>query len=296
MKYSYPCLAHNTPFGRMYSRSLKGDPQYPSITTVISQEQSNRLNKWFAYVAANYVVKDPLLRRILLQSDKIDESRKLRYLLYKASNAAEYIGHAAAQRGNRVHYYCEQVARKYMGKNHEIQKALDCLEKNNEINFAHVFDKWWNDYNVKPILTEITVWNNLLGYAGTLDLVATINGKICLIDFKTKGLDKKGNLKKIDNKVVMQLLAGLHAEESLENPDTGKWRQWKYRKSVNKNYVDSAPILLGVAIGENKIKIMKANPSVMENYWNKFCTLLKLWKDTHKIYNGQKALIPILKL
>ena len=67
-----------------------------------------------------------------------------------------------------------------------------------------------------------------MGYAGTMDLVARINGRICLIDYKTKGTTRDGTVKPLDDKVVMQLVAGMKAEESLVDPAAGNWEPWKY--------------------------------------------------------------------
>ena len=90
------------------------------------------------------------------------------------------------------------------------------------------FDEWWELYDVEPIAPEITVWNKSVGYAGTLDLVARINGRICLIDYKTKGTTRDGTVKPLDDKVVMQLVAGMKAEESLVDAVAGSWEPWKY--------------------------------------------------------------------
>ncbi|MBD4642865.1 cytochrome, partial [Xanthomonas citri pv. citri] len=79
------------------------------------------------------------------------------------------------------------------------------------------------------------------GYAGTLDLVARIGGRLCLIDYKTKGTGRDGRVKALDPKVVMQLTAGLKAEESLVDPEAGTWEEWRHGQ---------AEMLLGVALGE----------------------------------------------
>lgn len=44
---------------------------------------------------------------------------------------------------------------------------------------------WWNCHDIKVIAHEISGLNTELGYGGTLDLVASINGEHYLIDFKT---------------------------------------------------------------------------------------------------------------
>ena len=67
-----------------------------------------------------------------------------------------------------------------------MKETREALAANGEEAFAARFDEWWELFHVEPIAPEITVWNKTVGYAGTLDLVARINGRTCLIDYKTK--------------------------------------------------------------------------------------------------------------
>ena len=55
-----PRLAHQTPHGRMYARSLSGLPEVPSITTVIGMEKTD-LDGWVGWMAAQSVTQDPRL-------------------------------------------------------------------------------------------------------------------------------------------------------------------------------------------------------------------------------------------
>ena len=178
-----PALAHSTELGRMYARSLQEPPKVPSITTVIGQ-QSTSLDGWIGYMAATAVAKHPDL------GSAVGNPSQLRTVVRDSSNAAEQFRDAAAARGDRVHNYCEQVALRALDRPHQIAEALDALSENGEGNFALRFDAWWEEYQVKPLAPEVTVWNDSVGYAGTLDLVATIGGKLCIIDYKTKGTDR----------------------------------------------------------------------------------------------------------
>ena len=51
-----PRLAHQTPHGRMYARSLSGLPEVPSITTVIGMERTD-LDGWIGWMAAQSVTR-----------------------------------------------------------------------------------------------------------------------------------------------------------------------------------------------------------------------------------------------
>ncbi len=261
----------------MYARSLTEAPEVPSITTVIGQ-QANTLDGWIGYMAATAMAKHPKL------ADAASSPGQLRTLVRESSNAAEQFRDAAAARGDRVHNYCEQVSLRELGLGHQLQEARDVLAKNGEEGFAAQFDAWWKEYQVKPVAPELTVWNKEVGYAGTLDLVATIGGRLCLIDYKTKGTDRNGSVKPLDDKVVMQLVAGMKAEESIVDAAAGTWEQWKYGQD---------PILLGVAIGETEVRAMRANPEVLKYHWFKFCALRRVWQTSKEAGGAGQALFPI---
>jgi len=249
----------------------------PSITTVIGQ-QAHSLDGWFSYMGASSLAADPELPAIL------GSPAKTRQAISKAAKAAEIYRDAAAERGDRVHTYCEQVALRALGRPHRMQECRDDLAAHGEQAFAARFDEWWELYRVEPLAPEITVWNKTVGYAGTLDLVARINGRICLIDYKTKGTTRDGTVKALDDKVVMQLAAGMKAEESLVDPVAGEWEPWKYGDN---------PMLLAVAIGETEVRPMRANPEILKHHWWKFCALRRVWEMSADVTAAGQALLPI---
>ena len=272
-----PALAHKTDFGRMYSRSTTELPSVPSITTVISQAPVD-LGGWFSHMAATAMAQDHRL------TEAAGNPAKLRALAKEASTAAERFRDAAALRGDRVHSYCEQVSLRALGRPHRMAEAREELRANGEEAFAARFDEWWELYQVEPVAPEITVWNAEVGYAGTLDLVARIGGRLCLIDFKTKGTDRNGQVKPMDEKVVMQLVAGMKAQESLVDAQSGTWEPWAHGDS---------PLLLGVAIGETEVRPMRANPEVLKYHWYKFCALHRLWTQETALAAAGPALRPV---
>ena len=272
-----PALAHQTSFGRMYSRRTGGLPEVPSITTVIGQAASG-MDGWIGHMAATAVVQDARL------ADSVGSPAKLRTVARDASSAAETFRDAAARRGDRVHGYCEQVALRALGKPHAAAEHRASLEEHGEGAFAARFDDWWDEYRVVPLAAEVTVWNHQVGYAGTLDLVAEIGGRLCLVDYKTKGTGRDGRVKQLDPKVVMQLAAGYKAEEMVVDAETGTWEPWKY---------GADPMLLGVAIGETEVASMMANPAVLPAYWKRFWALRQVWEANMKVEDAGIALRPI---
>lgn len=272
-----PRLAQQTPYGRMYARAEGQDPQVPSITTVIGCE-ANDLGGWYGYSAAQALVSDPQL------PDALRDARRRRTLVNYAAKAAERHRDQAAQRGDRVHDYCEQLALRAMGEEHRAEEAREELARHGEEKFADSADHWWQLYRPEPLAAEITVWNSTVGYAGTLDLVARIGGKVCLIDYKTRGTDRSGRVKAPDAKVVTQLVAGLKAEESLVDAATGTWEPWAY---------GDADLLMAVAIGETEAMTVQASTEHLPVHWFKFCALAKVWSRAAELTQAGTQLRPI---
>lgn len=257
-----PRLATQTEYGRMYARSVDGTPEVPSITTVIGQ-QAIDLGGWHGYMAAKAALEDDRFLRA-------GRSTGLKHAVIRdAASAAERYRDQAAARGDRVHQYCENVALRAMGREHEVEASRETLMLHNEGAWADRFDEWWQTYRPEPLAPEVTVWNHTVGYAGTLDLVARIGGRVCILDYKTKGTDRKGRVKALDQKVIMQLVAGVKAEESLVDPETGEWQEWPW---------SDAPVLLGVALGETEVRAQQANPQLLKPNWFQFCALRKVWE------------------
>jgi hypothetical protein len=257
-----PRLATQTEHGRMYARSVGGEPEVPSITTVIGQYAQD-LGGWHGYMAAKAALEDDRAMRA-------SRSVGLKHAVIRdAAAAAERYRDQAAARGDRVHNYCENVALRAMDMDHAVDDAREELRQYGESAWADRFDEWWDLYAPEPLAAEVTIWNRTVGYAGTLDLVAKIGGRVCIIDYKTKGTDRKNRVKPLDTKVIMQLVAGVKAEEALADPDTGHWVDWEF---------GDAPVLLGVALGETEVKPQQANPDLLKHNWFKFCALRKVWE------------------
>ncbi|MGM7667207.1 cytochrome [Microbacterium sp. A93] len=272
-----PQLAHQTDYGRMYARNLTGVPEVPSITTVIAQQNTD-LSGWVGHMAATAVIEDPRLPQA------VGSRPQLKTVAKQASNAAERFRDEAAARGDRVHNYAEQVGLRALGRPHEMAPMREVLAEHGEAAYADRFDEWWDLFDVRPLATELTVWNHTVGYAGTLDLVASIGGRICIVDYKTKGTGRDGRVKPLDAKVVMQLVAGLKAEESLVDPAAGTWEPWQY---------GDAPVLLGVAVGQTEVVAHQANPQVLPDHWRKFWALRQVWGYSQAAEGAGPALRPL---
>lgn len=276
-----PALAHATDFGRMYARRLGEDPQVPSITTVIGMQSAN-LDGWAGYLAAQTLAGHDGLPAA------VGRPEAMRPLVREAASAAERYREAAAARGDRVHAFAEQIALRALGREHDLASAREQLAEHGETAFADCFEQWWQQYAVRPLAPEVTIWNHTVGYAGTLDLVAEIAGRLCLIDFKTKGLDRYGQVKALDPRVVMQLTAAMKAEEMLLDAAQGSWQPWAFPQEYGQE-----PLLLAVALSEREVVLQRANPNVLASHWYKFCSLHRLWQRHREAALAGPALLPV---
>lgn len=272
-----PQLAEQTEYGRMYARSVAAHPEVPSITTVLSCAALD-LGGWHGWSAAQAVISDDRL------AQAIGSPPRLRDIARQAAGAADRHRDRSALRGDRVHDYAEQLALRAMDREHRVDEARELLAAHGERAYADRFDEWWQLYAPQPLAAEVTVWNATVGYAGTLDLVARIGGRLCLIDYKTKGTDRAGRVKAMDAKVVTQLVAGLKAEEQLVDAQAGTWEPWKYGQ---------AELLLGVAVGETEVVAQQAAPEVLESHWYKFCALRRVWAQDTRLAAGPAQLRPV---
>lgn len=234
---------------------------------------------WAGHMAATELVNDSRL------PGAVGSPAQLRTLARSASSAAERFRDAAAARGDRVHAYAEQVALAALGRSDaDPDGAHAVLAEHGETRFADRFDEWWELYGITPLAAEVTVWNHTVGYAGTLDLVAEVGGRICLLDFKTKGLTRDGRAKPLSESVVMQLVAGMRAEEMLVDAAEGTWQPWPYQDEA---------MLLAVAISEAEVVPVQASPEVLPAHWRKFWALRQVWEHSRVVTEAGRALRPI---
>jgi hypothetical protein len=92
-----------------------------------------------------------------------------------------------AQVGTVVHAHAANYFRERMRLPKIEEKEIKLSEQQEfEVMVAiDNFDKFVSKYNINPVACEITVYNKELKYAGTVDLIADINGVSTVLDFKT---------------------------------------------------------------------------------------------------------------
>lgn len=106
---------------------------------------------------------------------------------FEKMDIPDYVLKAAGERGTAVHKYIEDWLNWY---NHPL-KGSDEDEPHLELEYAvyeTVFKEWLDErieWDIHPLYTEQKIINKKLGVKGIIDCIATVNGKVCLIDWKT---------------------------------------------------------------------------------------------------------------
>ena len=84
-----------------------------------------------------------------------------------------------ANNGTNFHSYAEAIAK-------GDKDSFDISSANSTVlSFIRAFDKWVEKYDPKAIYSEVPIYNESVGYAGTCDGITEINGNRYLIDYKT---------------------------------------------------------------------------------------------------------------
>lgn len=86
----------------------------------------------------------------------------------------EAVLNAAAARGTAVHNAIE---------NYTLFGIADLAPEYS--GYLDAYIAWRNEYSPEPLANECKVYHKILRYAGTSDMLAVIDGKLILIDFKT---------------------------------------------------------------------------------------------------------------
>lgn len=133
----------------------------PSVTTIINDTLPKKaLMTWAAKVAAKAALDNPTLS------------------VEQAVNSIYQKRDAAGNIGQTIHSWAEAYGN---------GSLLDPLTLPENIRpYGQAFHKFMEDHSPKIIHTECTVFSVKHGYAGQLDLLATLkNGKVSVLDYKT---------------------------------------------------------------------------------------------------------------
>lgn len=167
--------------GRFYT--VKG-VDYPSVTTILSCISKPALVNWAASVEREMViVESAKLYGDLHGKEKISS---LLWATQLQGRLGEERGHKkelakAGEIGTQCHALIEWTLRTSM-----CEKCGPAPEINDKAKWAFAaWMRWKDKVNLKPISIETTVVSERYGFAGTMDLLAEVNGELTLLDWKT---------------------------------------------------------------------------------------------------------------
>jgi len=119
-------------------------------------------------------------KRILLT---FNQGKKItNYDISLAKNAWREKRDDSADKGKIIHDLASKTIDFHLGK----LKKMPKIPKIQEVENGYLaFLQWVNKHKVKFIETELLVYSKKNDFVGTLDCIAEVDGKYCLIDFKT---------------------------------------------------------------------------------------------------------------
>lgn len=146
-----------------------GKERITGVTTITGVIDKPALKFWAAGCACDEILEE-------YQKGNISES-----VINEARSAFTRVSKDATDIGKIVHDFCEKFALNKIGKGEkpelpEDEKALaGCLG----------FLRWHDTHDVEFIEVERLVYSRKNNYCGMFDLLAKVNGKLSLIDYKT---------------------------------------------------------------------------------------------------------------
>jgi len=140
----------------------------PSVTTILNVINKPQLIPWAVRTTRDYIKQELFAFR---RADSLKDL-DLENLLAKSAKEHDRVRNAAADHGIAVH---SSIA-SYIGN----KTAVD---RNDPVIIA--FSEWQDAAKFEHIASERLVFSREHGYAGTTDLIGTLNGRLALLDIKT---------------------------------------------------------------------------------------------------------------
>lgn len=106
---------------------------------------------------------------------------------FEKMDIPEHILKAAGERGTAVHKYIEEWLNWYKVPFRKADETEPHLGLEYAV-YETVWKEWLDeriDWDIKPLYTEHKIINKKLGVKGIIDCIALVNGKYCMIDWKT---------------------------------------------------------------------------------------------------------------
>lgn len=188
------------PSGRFYA--IEGE-DFPSVTHILSCIGKPALINWAASQERTLVM-DTAADLYLDLAQTPPMSRPV-YLTTLQKRLGKEKAHKrqlakAGEIGTQVHKLVEWNNRRTLG-----QEAGPEPHVVDDAQWAFMaYQDWASSVNLEPVLIEQTVFSRQYRYAGTMDLLAKVNGRLHLIDFKTsKAVYNEAHLQNVAYQVAL---------------------------------------------------------------------------------------------
>ena len=139
----------------------------PSVTNVLSVVDKPGLQTWSGEQAIRSLYSSGA---IPLDVEAAVESHK---------NAHQTVARKAADQGTRAHTIADRLTQDL-----PLPSDLSDLDEA----YADAYLGFWKDHNPTPLTVEGTVLDPDVGYGGTADLFAVIDGRTVVVDYKSKSV------------------------------------------------------------------------------------------------------------
>jgi hypothetical protein len=146
---------------------FNGKGPWPGVTTVTNILDKPALTNW----AKEEVAKSAIAHaeRLVADREAGNTEAAIAFLL-----ATRNEGTNSRERGTRIHHALEHIL---------LRQPLAAEDR--DMPAIAGARAWLNEHKVKPIEVEAYLINEKLGYGGTCDLIAEIDGEVWLLDWKT---------------------------------------------------------------------------------------------------------------
>lgn len=174
------------------------------VTTFLSVINKPALIPWAVKTTINYF--SDRVDELLAGKIKLDELNA-NEILYGAKKAHEDIKDIAAETGKAIHKWVDQFVKK---EKPEMPTDPAIL------NGVNAFLKWKSENKVKIFDSEKIIYSKKYHYGGIIDILAEVNGQLCVCDIKTSNA--------IYDEMRLQVAAYMQAEqEESKKKYDGRW-------------------------------------------------------------------------
>jgi len=148
-----------------------GDKTYGSVTGKLQVLKDPSLANWKMNRAVDYVLQN------------INSDKDIQVLLAEAKNAPQEIFEDAGDIGSKIHSDRQEYFQKWIDEG--IRPSMSIAGDPRAISAFRALNKFCDDTGYIPVVTELLLWSEKLGVAGTLDDLGIIDGKLVLCDLKS---------------------------------------------------------------------------------------------------------------